>query len=154
MHNSATHSVWKVIEIGWSRFQSASNKPPKLCLICRCGLLLLVADLTREPTASPALTKWWKWELMLATNFGNLCQMVTEVGSQNFGYQIWSCTRLVKGLLHHVWLEARPHDASDAIDWVEGKSTGASTPPREVNSHRHRLWNFKLNALVCQASGL
>ena len=41
------------------------------------------------------LTKWWKSELMLATNFGSLCQKVTKVGSQNFGYQIWFCTRLL-----------------------------------------------------------
>ena len=33
----------KVITIRWSHFQSLSNKPFKLCLICRRGLLLLVA---------------------------------------------------------------------------------------------------------------
>ena len=32
---------------------------------------------------------------MLATNFGNLCQTVTKIDSQNFGYQIWFCTRLL-----------------------------------------------------------
>ena len=35
------------------------------------------------------LTKWWNWELMLATNFGTLWTEVTNFGSQNFGYQIW-----------------------------------------------------------------
>ena len=49
--------------------------------------------MTREPTSSPVSTKWWKSELMLATNFGSLCPKVTKVGSQNFGYQIWFCTR-------------------------------------------------------------
>ena len=33
----------KAITIGWSHFQSARYKPLKLCLICRCGLPLLVA---------------------------------------------------------------------------------------------------------------
>ena len=31
------------ITIGWNQFQSAINKPLKLCLICMNGLLLLVA---------------------------------------------------------------------------------------------------------------
>ena len=56
----------------------------------------------RKPTTSPVLTKCWKWELMLTTNFGSLCQMVTKFGSQNFGYQIWFCTRLIKSLLSSV----------------------------------------------------
>ena len=43
---------------------------------------LIGSHLTREPTASPVLTKWWMWELMLATNFGSPLQMVTKVGSQ------------------------------------------------------------------------
>ena len=33
---------------------------------------------------------------MLATNFGSLCPKVTNFGSQNFGSQIWFCTRLIK----------------------------------------------------------
>ena len=41
------------------------------------------------------LTKWWNWELMLATDFGSLCPKVTNFGSQNFGYQIWFYTRLI-----------------------------------------------------------
>ena len=80
----------------WSHFQTASNKPLKLCLICMSGLLLLYSHLTREPTTSPVLTKWWNWELMLATNFGSLSQTVTKVDSQNFGYQFWFCTRLLR----------------------------------------------------------
>ena len=32
---------------------------------------------------------------MLATNFGNYAQTVTKVGSQNFAYQIWFCTKLI-----------------------------------------------------------
>ena len=60
------------------------------------GLTTLIGShLTRQPTASPVLTKWWKSELMLATNFGSLCPKVTKAGSQNFGYQIWYCTRLL-----------------------------------------------------------
>ena len=39
------------------------------------GLATLIGShLTREPTASPVLTKWSNWELMLATNFGNICR--------------------------------------------------------------------------------
>ena len=53
------------------------------------------SHLTREPTTSPVSTKWWKSELMLATNFGSLCPKVTNFGSQNFGYQILFCTRLL-----------------------------------------------------------
>ena len=55
---------------------------------------LIGSHLTRQPTASPVLTKWWKSELMLATNFGSICRKVTNFGSQNFGYQISFCTRL------------------------------------------------------------
>ena len=61
---------------------------------------LIGSHLTREPTASPVLTKWWKSKLMLATNFGSLCPKVTKtVGSQNFGYQICFCTRLFSFLI-------------------------------------------------------
>ena len=60
------------------------------------GLATLIGNLlTREPTASPVLTKCWKSELMLATNFDSLCPKVTEVGSQNFGNQIWFCTKVI-----------------------------------------------------------
>ena len=83
-----------MITIGWSYFQSASNKPVKFVYLE--GLAILIGShLTREPTASPVLTKCWKSELMLSTNFGSLCQKVTKVGSQNFGNQIWFCTRLL-----------------------------------------------------------
>ena len=62
------------------------------------------SHLTRERTSSPVLTKWWNRELKLATNFGNLCQTVTKVGTQNFGYQIWFCTRLLNnGNCHLTW---------------------------------------------------
>ena len=40
------------------------------------------SHLTREPTVSPVVTKWWNRELTLATNFGNHAQMVTKVGGQ------------------------------------------------------------------------
>ena len=40
------------------------------------------SHLTRESTASPVLTKWWKWELTLSTNFGSHAQMVTKDGGQ------------------------------------------------------------------------
>ena len=68
------------------------------------------SHLTREPTAIPVLTKWWNWELILATNFGNLCTNVTKVGSPNFGYRIWFCTRLFRrwaSYLNQSWLGFR-----------------------------------------------
>ena len=43
---------------------------------------IIGSHLTREPTASPVLTKWWNLELTLATNFGNHAQMVIKIGSQ------------------------------------------------------------------------
>ena len=46
-----------------------------------CGLKKFGGLPTREPTASPVLTKWSMWELILATNFGSPLQMVTKVGS-------------------------------------------------------------------------
>ena len=62
------------------------------------GLVTFIGShLTREAALIPVLTSWWKSELILATNFGSLCPKVTEVGSQNFGYQIWVCTRLHRG---------------------------------------------------------
>ena len=45
---------------------------------------IVASHLTREPTVSPVLTKWWNWELTLATNFSD------------HGYQIWLCTRLLR----------------------------------------------------------
>ena len=49
------------------------------------GLAALIGShLSRQPTVSPRLTKWWNWELMLATNFGSLCPKATNFGSQNF----------------------------------------------------------------------
>ena len=58
---------------------------------------IIGSHLTREPTTSPVLTKWWNLELTLATNFGVHAQMAC--GYQrwwpNFGYQIWFCTRLL-----------------------------------------------------------
>ena len=57
------------------------------------------SHLTREPTLSPVLTKWWMWELMLATNFGSPLQMLTEVGGQilatKFGF-VPDCWWLMK----------------------------------------------------------
>ena len=63
-------------------FQSASNKPLKNCIQFAGVATYIGSHLTREPIASPALTKWWMWELMLVTNFGSPLQMVTKVGSQ------------------------------------------------------------------------
>ena len=40
------------------------------------------SHLKKEPTASPVLTRWWKLELTLATNFGSHVQMVTKFGGQ------------------------------------------------------------------------
>ena len=73
------------LSITWSRCRNAYRD---------LWIMTIGSHLTREPTASPVVTKWCNWELILATNFGNLCPKVTKVGSQNFGYQIWFCTRL------------------------------------------------------------
>ena len=43
---------------------------------------IIGSHLTRKPTASSALTKWWNLELTLATNFGSHTQMVTKIGGQ------------------------------------------------------------------------
>ena len=43
---------------------------------------IIGSHLSREPTVSPVLTKWWNWELTLATNFGDHVQMVTKIGGQ------------------------------------------------------------------------
>ena len=62
-------------------------------LLCHCGSRAFGlrkalkggerrGSMAREPTASPVLTKWWKWELILATNFGSHVQMVTKFGGQ------------------------------------------------------------------------
>ena len=40
------------------------------------------SHLKKEPTVSPVLTKWWKLELTLATNFGSHAQMVTKFSGQ------------------------------------------------------------------------
>ena len=53
------------------------------------------SHLTREPTASPVLTKWWKLERTLATNFGNHACTNGWWPKFGFGYQIWFCTRLI-----------------------------------------------------------
>ena len=50
--------------------------------------------------------KWWKWELMLATNFCSLCPEVINFGCQTFGCQIWFCTRLFTygdEVIHKAW---------------------------------------------------
>ena len=84
MHFSTRHSVLKLLTIGCSHFQLASNKAPK-------------------PTVSPVLTKWWNWELMLASNFGNLCQMspnlVAKILATKFGF-VPDCS--VKYMQHYV----------------------------------------------------
>ena len=64
------------------------------------------SHMTREPTASPVFTKWWKSKLMLVTNFGSLCPKVTKVGSQNYGYHIWLCTRLIITTCSDQWWQS------------------------------------------------
>ena len=65
------------------------------------------------PVRSIILPVWDGWlgrSLMLPTNFGSLCPKVTKVGSQNFGYQIWFCTRLIIYVLlewHQGWGQFR-----------------------------------------------
>ena len=87
---STIHSMSKTNTIGWSHFQSASDKPLYLFLNRRCGPLIC-RHLTREPTVSSVLTKWWNLELTLA------CQFLTKW--PNFGDQLWFCTRLLMWLL-------------------------------------------------------
>ena len=106
MQNSTGHSVLKAIIIGWSQFQlaMASNKPLKLCLICRCGLLLLVAIWQENQQWALYKKKWWNWELTLATNLVSHAQIFTKVVGQNFGYQLWFCTGLhITGPQPHLW---------------------------------------------------
>ena len=79
---STRHSVLKVITIGWSHFQSASNKPFKIVSNLVVWATITGGHLSRKPTASPVLTKCWNWELILATNFGSHAQMVTKFGGQ------------------------------------------------------------------------
>ena len=62
---------------------------------CHVDLMIIGSHLIREATASPVLTKWWNWELMLATNIGSPWPEVTNFGRQNFGSQICFCTKLV-----------------------------------------------------------
>ena len=84
-----------------------------------------------EPTASPVLTKCWNWELMLATNFGSLCPKVTNFGSQNFGYQIWFCTRL----LNQRWTSLL---TSESIAWQENPSNKWQQP---IQQSHHSINN-------------
>ena len=96
MWNFTRHSVR--VKGDYNRMEPlAINKPLKFVYFGRVGFssTLIGSHLTREPTASPVLTKWWSQELMWATNFGSLSPNVTNFGNQNFGYQIWFCTRLI-----------------------------------------------------------
>ena len=94
MWNTTRHSVLKVITIRWSRLQSSSNKPLKLVYFGRVGYFNWW-PFDKRTNMSPVLIKCWNWELILSTNFGSLCRKVTNFGNQNFGYQIWFCTRLM-----------------------------------------------------------
>ena len=77
----------QVAHIDCSAPSGKQHEPPT-------GVCVIGSHLTREPTLSPVLNKCGNWELMLSTKFGSLCPKVTNFGSQNFGYQIWLCTRL------------------------------------------------------------
>ena len=72
-------TVLKAITIGWSHFESARYKPLSDLQV---WATTICSHLTREPTASPVLTKRWNLEITLATNFGSQVQMVTKVGGQ------------------------------------------------------------------------
>ena len=89
---------------------------------------LIGSHLTKEPTGSPVLTKWWNRELMLATNFGSLCPNVTNIGSQNFGYQIWFCTILYMG--RGTGIISRKH--IDGLVQEQGKSEGFESCDRPI----------------------
>ena len=64
------------------------------------------SHLTREPTASPVLIRWWNWEQTLATNFGNHPQMVTKVGGHilaiKFGF-VPDCKWMLSTLKQNIW---------------------------------------------------
>ena len=57
------------------------------------------SHLKEEPTASPVLTKWWKLELTLATNFGNHAQMVTKFGGQILATKFGSVPDCLLGMI-------------------------------------------------------
>ena len=70
----------------------------------------------------------------------------------------------IKGLLHHAQGEVRWREASFVIDWVEGKSTGAFTPPGattnasqshfgHANSHKQELVHWGKHAFWMLTSG-
>ena len=78
------------------------------------------SHLKKEPTASPVLTKWWKLELTLATNFGSHAQMVTKFGGQilatKFGFvpDCWMWFHFIKECMYalshqHTTKEADQH---------------------------------------------
>ena len=92
---------------------------------------------------------------MLATNFGSLCQTVTKVGSQNSGYQIWFCTRLLEVELttnspYLIFIMPHPsrginlsvfkHDFQLRLDWNDKAMH---------RQHKHNIWhNIPLLARV------
>ena len=83
-HTIECNNTLGTITIGWSQFQSASNKPLKLFLVCRCGLLLLAAIWQKNQhwaLCKPrGETEKWLWLPILVAH----AQIVTKVGSQNF----------------------------------------------------------------------
>ena len=107
MHNSTRHSVLKVITIGWSHFQSSSNKPLKLCLICRSELLLLVA-FDKRTNSEPCVNQVVKLRPNVGYQFGNLwCQTVTKVGSPDWW---WLPGALAEDISSH-WLHIHAFSA-------------------------------------------
>ena len=57
---------------------------------------------------------------MLTTNFGSLCPDVPNFCSQNFSYEIWFCTRLIKKDLKN---PAKPAQVPSSCGKVEENST-------------------------------
>ena len=70
-----------MITIGWSHFNRRDINHSNVSNL-HVWATVIGSHSKKEPTASPVLTKWWKLELTLATNFGSHAQMVTKFGGQ------------------------------------------------------------------------
>ena len=122
-------------------FAICEQNPPSNLSILEGLATWIGSHLTRESTASPVLTKWWKSELMLATNLGSLCPKVTKVGSQNFGYQIWFCTRLIMTTCSDQWWQSW-HLITPVFQWC-------------LETTNKRMWAYRwlFSELIISVSG-
>ena len=109
------------------------------------------SHLKKEPTASPVLTKWWKLELTLATNFGSHAQMVTKFGGQilatKFGFvpdcstsgarehfRIWYDWKLI--LTSFVWVTPEKTLSSRSLYFIMSY--------RKISDISHTLVGYKI----------